>query len=168
MFLAEFTPPHNLQGFEMNYTTMQLDSEVNTIAELFTGLRNTHIKDNNVSIGLDFSELIAFVMNKPTDLNLLIETAKQRTIGMANSTLTSTSESEIMDASIRSTMYEVAQYIAVLYKKSQGFFSFSAKSNFAEILNNKINIITMGNGVFFEWNGQKFVSYATKILDANK
>ena len=147
---------------------MQLDSEVITAAELFTELRNAHIKNNNVSIGLDFSELIAFITAKPTDLNLLIETSKRRAISMANCTLMSIDENEIMDSNIRATMYEIAQYVSVIYKKSQSFFSFKAKSNFAEIQNNKINIITIGNGVFFEVNGEKFVSYATKMLEANK
>jgi hypothetical protein len=152
----------------MNYTTMELDSEVINIAELFSSLRETHIKDNNVSIGLDLSELISFITAKPTDLSLLIETSKQRTIGMANCIFTSNDEKEIMDSHLHSTIYEIAQYIAVIYKKSQGIFSFGAKSAFAEIQRNKINVITMGNGIFFEVNGEKFVSYATKTLDANK
>jgi hypothetical protein len=152
----------------MNYTTMHLDSEVITAAEIFTELRNIHIKDNNVSIGLDFSDLIAFIMAKPTDLELLIQVSKQRTISMANCTRILIDENEIMDSNIKSTMYEIAQYISVIYKKSQKLFSFKAKSNFAEIQKNNINIITIGNGVFFEVNGEKFVSYATKILGVNK
>ncbi|WP_217653590.1 hypothetical protein, partial [Moritella viscosa] len=77
-------------------------------------------------------------------------------------------EKEIMDAHIRSTFYEIARFIASTYKNSKGFFSIGAKSNFKSIKKNKVNVITMGSGIFFEINGEKFVSHATKTMDANK
>jgi len=149
----------------MNYTIMELDSKVIAAAELFSELRKIHTKGNSVSIGLDLHEIISLITNKSTDLDILIETSQKRTIGMANNALIS--NNEIMDASIRSTIYEISHYAATLYKKSQGLFSFKARSKFSEIRNSKVNIITIGNGVFFECNGQKFLSYATKTLDAS-
>lgn len=86
---------------------------------------------------------------------------------MANIIFTTSDEKEIMDAHIRSTLYEIARFIASTYKNSKDFFSFGAKSNFKSIRKNKANIITMGNGIFFEINGEKFVSHATKTMDAN-